>query len=448
MPVSGQTPVRTHWEDSESVTFEKIGSPYTDPNDSTKLVQDVMAHANIGRVHSHAISSATIDQDDMGYSVILDDTSPASAISVSLDSSVDDRFMCFVLNESTQTVTLTPTSGDINDGTGSASNKTLAAGTSCALFKTSSGSPSTANWKMLKGAGSGGGGGSSPLTTKGDLFVYDTADARLAVGSNNQVVLADSSQAKGIKWGAVDESVISLSDVTTLNASTSQHGFLKKLPNDVTQVMRGDGTWGGVAGGGSGSATFFPTMTPPVSTDFAWVNQLSTSVTDFSNRMRFSLPTNGTDPNWRLFVANAALPSPPYTVIAAFSRPVLDSNYLEMTIGIRNSSSGKFVDLNLNMNGAIGLRRITFNSVTSVSGVQTLYGAVTQSSLIFLKITDDGTTRKYHISNNGWDYQTSSFTESTGTFITPDQCYIGCANLTGLTYVFSVFHWQVANSVI
>jgi hypothetical protein len=44
------------------------------------------------------------------------------------------------------------------------------------------------------------GGGSSPLTTKGDLYTYSTTDARLAVGANGSTLVADSSEATGLKW--------------------------------------------------------------------------------------------------------------------------------------------------------------------------------------------------------------------------------------------------------
>jgi hypothetical protein len=64
-------------------------------------------------------------------------------------------------------------------------------------------------------------GGASPLTTKGDLYTYSTADARLGVGANGTYLVADSTAATGLKWAAAGASASGTSTVNTSQTTTS-----------------------------------------------------------------------------------------------------------------------------------------------------------------------------------------------------------------------------------
>jgi len=61
----------------------------------------------------------------------------------------------------------------------------------------------------------------SPLTTKGDIWGYSTLDARIPIGSNNQVLTADSTQALGLKWATPSTGSMTLLSTTTLSGAST-----------------------------------------------------------------------------------------------------------------------------------------------------------------------------------------------------------------------------------
>jgi membrane protease subunit (stomatin/prohibitin family) len=163
----------------------------------------------------------------------------------------------------------------------------------------------------------------SPLTTKGDLLTYTTTNTRLAVATVDEyVVKSDSTQPEGIKWGqvahteltgidgstyhldatgyasvntwnvapankgvtngdshdhiggdgaSITESAISLSDITTNDASTTKHGFAPKAVAPAANLLNVLGIINGESAF-SNKALFDSTAPSPLGTAAAGTN--------------------------------------------------------------------------------------------------------------------------------------------------------------------------------
>ncbi len=118
------------------------------------------------------------------------------------------------------------------------------------------------------------------------------ATARLGSGTANSNTVLHGSQA----YDAVTEYDLSLSDITTANATTNAHGLLKKLPNDSAVFLDGKGNFSAVSGASGGTVTSIGLSLPDIITvsgsPVTGAGTLTGTLANQSSNLFFAGPAN------------------------------------------------------------------------------------------------------------------------------------------------------------
>lgn len=133
-------------------------------------------------------------------------------------------------------------------------------------------------------------GSTTPLTTKGDLFSFSTVDARLPVGADGQVLVADSAASLGVKWS---KPLYGVDDPAAFNAIRGATELGDDLEFDVDTVSLPSG-WGWV---NQGDSTF--EQTDGVGYLYAASTGGSTSGTETHRMLTRTIPS---DSSFRAFL--------------------------------------------------------------------------------------------------------------------------------------------------
>lgn len=284
-------------------------------------------------------------------------------------------------------------------------------------------------------------GSTSPLTTKGDLYIRSaSADDRLPVGLDGQVPVADSSQTLGIRWA---------SPGGLTGAVTITHGSYASLPpvgsNTGDLYVCTDAPYEFLWDGSAWKARAFGyEVEVPPSSGWSWVNQ-GTAAIDVSKGMHVLTAPAAGGLNGRQRVRTA--PSTPYVITAAFIPGILLTTGAPSTFSgliFRESSTGRSHIAAVVSPAGHGLYSSKFTNPTTFSAHYTLLaGAPIFPSLMWMRISDDGTNRKCSYSWDGFSFQDYHSVARTD-FLTADEVGFELQPNTGVGSInMSLISWKV-----
>lgn len=264
----------------------------------------------------------------------------------------------------------------------------------------------------------------NPMTTAGDLIYGTTGGTalRLPIGTSGQVLTVSGGlptwqtiSASGLSgttapadadyWVETANStlsgevVVGTTGITTA-AYASRQAAAKAgrlfLPNNGFYIERDTGSawasWGPI----------FP-MTPPISGDFAWINQGSATISTTNGGIYISQPSGAE----LVHIQKKTKPSTTFTITAAFvgTVPLTGSNFAGFGLTFRQSSDGKIHNFGVrNNNGVWSMNSFKWTDATTFSAS---YSESTMiiPNIIWFRIADDGSNRICSFSADGINFQ-------------------------------------------
>lgn len=253
----------------------------------------------------------------------------------------------------------------------------------------------------MTGDGRGGSGGSSPLTTKGDIYGYGSANMRVPIGADNQIPIADSSQTAGWRWGL------------------------------------------------GPCFPLFPPVTPPLASSFSIIagGTATVNLSDKSDRLQVQTsnvlaPFKG---------GMRSISGTPYTVdlLVYPAGGGASGGTFSIDYGIAISDGTAYRVFDAYLSGGQNNTRVLAFTTAGSDGTAPVTIGRTHTSILWLRLTNDGTTRTFLTSPNGKDFA-PIYTEAAGLGLTETQVgfYTSCTSGGTLGSKFAIYYFNVANSVL